>query len=309
MTTALRLLLEVGQNWRRHAGLLLTTLIVLTAGFATLLCLAVGAQNIARVLTLWGESNQISVFFADDVTTDKISAVAKWLGDSESFSKTEIVDTEKAVAAFRKQIEKTAPDLVNDPDLAKFVPTSVQATLAPGVPTGRQLQALQGAERALSQFAGVSSVSYGQDWIREYADAVHGVQSLGFILGGMALVAATLIMGHTVSRSVQNRRQEVAVLELVGATSAYIRAPFLTEGAVLGFASTLLGLVIVRGLFSIVQTAMQTNPSFASVAAVMEFLSPLGCAIALVAGTGLGALSAWLSVRQINSGWAASETN
>ncbi|MGY5765982.1 permease-like cell division protein FtsX [Brachybacterium sp. DNPG3] len=63
-------------------------------------------------------------------------------------------------------------------------------------------------------------------------------------LAVLMLVAAALLVATTIRMSVANRRREIAIMRLVGASNVFIRAPFLLEGAV----AAILGGLIASGM-------------------------------------------------------------
>ena len=101
------------------------------------------------------------------------------------------------------------------------------------------------------------------------------------------------------------RREEIEVLELVGATSHFIRTPFLLEGVVLGLIASLCSLALSYGMHSLLLHWLAGKWSFWL---ALQSLTPLPgwqVAVNLVSGVAFGALGAWNCVRRLNTGWSA----
>ena len=107
--------------------------------------------------------------------------------------------------------------------------------------------------------------------------------------------------------SVAMRREEIEVLELVGATRSYIRTPFILEGAFMGLVSSALALGFSYVVFHYIELFVKNNfdPKFL----YFNFtnLNWTLSTLIVLSGILIGALGAGLSVSKVNSGWAATE--
>ncbi len=123
--------------------------------------------------------------------------------------------------------------------------------------------------------------------------------SLAFVLLGAGVM---LVIGNTIRLDVQNRRSEIEVMKLVGATDGFARRPFLYGGIWYGLGGGLLALVLVAA------ATAALGPPVAQLAAAygsqfrLQGLSPRTGAVVLLAAGALGWLGAWLaSMRHIRS--------
>lgn len=83
-------------------------------------------------------------------------------------------------------------------------------------------------------------------------DKLHGIidfiTRFGFILAGIFMVVTVMVTFNTIRLTIYNRREEVEIMRLVGATNWYIRWPFLIEGIMYGLFATIITSVIVFAL-------------------------------------------------------------
>jgi len=126
-----------------------------------------------------------------------------------------------------------------------------------------------------------------------------------FVAGAVALlglgVAIMLIIHNAIRLTVFARRREIQIMELVGATSGFIRVPFLMEGVLYG----LVGAVVATLLLAAAYTTVLGSSSGAPVK-ILPLLMPLGpvevlwpCALVLVlAGLIFGLLGSWISLNR-----------
>src|SRR5690606_32521079 len=101
---------------------------------------------------------------------------------------------------------------------------------------------LAGTLRALPE---ASLVQHDAEWRQRLDDWLRFGARLVLVLGALLGLGALLVVGNTVRLDIQARREEIGVLQLLGATDGFIRRPFLYLGAWYGLASGALALVVL----------------------------------------------------------------
>ena len=152
---------------------------------------------------------------------------------------------------------------------------------------------------------GVDGVSYGQDWVENYATVVRSFRASSLLLLFVLFAGGMLIVSNSIKNSLSQRREEIEIMELVGATSAEIRTPFVFEGVIIGFISAVIAIVITYFVYLSQSGLIQKELGFLGLASGLQFISMGKIILMLWGGAILGALSAFLTVRKINTGWAA----
>ncbi|MCU0306356.1 MAG: permease-like cell division protein FtsX [Thermoleophilia bacterium] len=125
------------------------------------------------------------------------------------------------------------------------------------------------------------------------------VQWAGFILIGILLVAAILLIGNTIRLSVFARRREVEVMKLVGATNWFIRWPFMIEGVICG----LVGAVLSVGLLWALKVGVVDSwIASADTALTRDEATTIGflwlSLLLIAAGAAVGAIGSGLTLRR-----------
>ena len=118
-----------------------------------------------------------------------------------------------------------------------------------------------------------------QAWLGFGARAV---QVLAALLG----LGALLVVGNTVRLDIQSRREEIGVLQLLGASDGFVRRPFLYLGAWYGLAAGALALGILTVAWLALQAPLATLAARYGSPFVLHGLDPLA-AVAVLAGAGL----------------------
>jgi cell division transport system permease protein len=301
-----RFLAHIAKSFRSHFKLQAATFTVLIAGFSVVAGVLTASDNLQRILTLWGDSMQMSVYFSENATERDISSVQSFIEMKGKFTTPKWVSKQEALESFQAQIASYAPDLLKDPELVKFIPSSLQLGVDKSVELSAHLPLLQETAAALKVFPGVDDVSFGQDWVKNCASFLQAMQVSGGAFVAILLSCAVFVMLNSISTSIHQRRAEIEVLELIGATPRYIRLPYVVEGALMGAVCSLMALTITAVGTHTLRDYLAQHVSFLQMAEHLKVLSPQTSFVFFVAGTSLGAFSAWLCVRKINTGWAAS---
>jgi cell division transport system permease protein len=295
------------RSWRDHAFLQTATLVVLTGTFSVISLFFFLQSNMTRLLSQWGEGVDVAVYLKDSLGTNEQSNIEKFLTEAGLFKKIQFISKDSAAIQFQKQMGHYSPDLLNDPDFGNPLPASFEAHLNENVGGKGQYEKLVEISRVIAALPGVEDVSYGQGWVENYASTIRVFNRTSWIFIIILLIGSLLVVGNTITNLINDRREEIEVYELVGATPAMVRWPFIIEGAILGLLAAAISLGLCYGFFIWQNLAFSTDLNFLGLAGKISFL-PMGqSAIVLGMGAWFGAFGAFLSVRQIATGWAAAE--
>lgn len=156
---------------------------------------------------------------------------------------------------------------------------------------------VEGVAAALQKLAGVEKVVYQRDTVRRLYRLTAALRALGLFLGVLVGLATLLIVSNTIRISVFARRREIAIMKLVGATDAFVRWPFVLEGALLGLLGALVASAVAwAGYLWLVGQVAVTLP-FIPMLPPHPFLWHLARALVLL-GAAMGAAGSVVSVRR-----------
>jgi len=225
--------------WRGRRSTMLSTLTISAALFVLAVFL-VATANLERLVERWGAAAELSVYLRDDATPGDRAAAESALRSDRSVSAVEYVSKDDALVRFRRDF----------PDLAS-------ATLgAPGNPFPASLEArmtdagrgagVEDLVARVGRMAGVADVRYDRDWLERLAAVAAFVRWAGVLLAGVLVLAAALTVSNVVRLALVARRDEIEIMELVGAPVAFIRGPFIVEGILQGAIGAVTALAAVR---------------------------------------------------------------
>jgi cell division transport system permease protein len=97
----------------------------------------------------------------------------------------------------------------------------------------------------LATAAGVQTVQIDTDWVKRLATLLDIMRRLVQLTGGLLGLGVMLVIGNTIRLDILNRRAEIEVMKLVGATDGFARRPFLYSGVWYGLGGGVLALILV----------------------------------------------------------------
>ena len=126
------------------------------------------------------------------------------------------------------------------------LPASYEVRLKTGPASEAGVEAL-GAK--LRDTSGVADVRYDRQWLGRLMSAILVIRGVGLAIGAVLTVAAALTVASVVRLALHARREEIEIMQLVGAPSAYIRGPFVMEGVIQGGVGALAALAALAAAF------------------------------------------------------------
>lgn len=142
----------------------------------------------------------------------------------------------------------------------------------------------------IESMEGVDQVQFDYVWLQRLRALLAVVDQVSLVLALLLGVGVVLILGNTIRLEIENRREEVAVVKLVGGTNAYVQRPLLYTGVWFG----LLGALVAWFLTNLFAWAMSA-PLDALGQLYLRDLTLTGLdSLDLLALLGLGVLLGWL---------------
>lgn len=268
--------------WRgRQAGVLSTATIALA--LFVLGAFLVVTANLEQLSEQWSRSAEMSVYLKDEVTGAERSAIEQLLAPGPAVAAREYVSKAEALARFRRTFGDLSPaiDGLGDNPL----PASFELRL-PGDPAAHA--GIDALAARLRQTPGVADVRYDRQWLDRLLAAVTIVRGIGLLLGAVLTIAAALTVANVVRLALFARRDEVDIMQLVGAPQAYIRGPFVMEGVLQGGIGALVALGALGAGFFLVRARYLAPLASAVNLTSIRFLPAELCLILVVGGMLVG---------------------
>jgi cell division transport system permease protein len=237
----------------RHAQTLVGSLgRMVNQPFATLMTMGVVAVALALPLLLnlflmnvrtatgnWNDAFDLSVYVDKGASAVRVQSLAKQLRQREDVAAVRVITADQALAEFRDNsgFGKALDALTDNPLPNTLV---VTPTLVASTPQGTD--SLKGTIAAM---ADVQAVQLDTDWVKRLHAMLDILRRVVLLTGGLLGAGVVLIVGNTIRLDILNRRAEIEVMKLVGATDGFARRPFLYSGVWYGLGGGLLALILV----------------------------------------------------------------
>ena len=259
------------------------TVAVMGLALALPLGLSIVMDNLRHFAGSVQQSREIGVFLKMDVDATAAAKLADTLRARGDIATVELRTPEQGLEQFRQdsQLGEALDALGGNPLPALLLVT----------PQGDDDAALAAALEAMPE---AELVQHDAVWRQRLESWLRFGQRVVQVLSVLLGLGALLVVGNTVRLDIQSRREEIGVLQLLGASDGFIRRPFVYLGAWYGLAAGALAL----GLLTLAALALR-DPlaalarSYGSPFA-LSGLDSLGAALVVLAATIVGWLGAWL---------------
>lgn len=272
---------SLGRALRRPWATLLT-IGVMAVALALPLGLALALGNLQHFAGSVEQSREIDLFLKPDTEVARAQVIAAELRSRADVAAVLVRTPEEGLAEFRARsgLGDALGALEENP-----LPSLLIVTPREDAPT--LVDALQGLPET-------GLVQHDEAWRARLQGWLGFGQRLAWVLAVLFGLGALLVVGNTVRLDIQSRREEIGVLQLLGATDGFIRRPFIYLGAWYGLAAGLLALGLLLGSAHALREPLQALASSYGSSFMLGGLDAARGAGFLFASTVVGWLGAWL---------------
>lgn len=188
----------------------------------TFLILAAGSQ---ATLRYFESKPQVIAFFQEGTTQLDVSALENALNAEDRVTKTKYVSKEEALEIYRERNK-------NDPTLLELVTANIlPASLEISTKTPQDLQPIA---EILRREPAISEVIVPEDVVATLTSVTRIIRIVGIATVGLLMIFATLVILMIIGFKIRIKRVEIETMRLLGASSNFIRNPFILEGIFYG---------------------------------------------------------------------------
>ncbi|MCW8888304.1 MAG: permease-like cell division protein FtsX [Gammaproteobacteria bacterium] len=247
-------------------------------------------NNAQEVLQGWSSATQISLFLTHKTSERQAKKVASILRKMPEIAAVEYISKESALEEFSKHsgFGEALDALEHNPLPAVLLITPEISQEQPD-----QIAAL------LDKLAKRSEVDIAQldmEWVeRLFALMAIGERGV-LILSGLLAIAVLLVVGNTIRLAIQNRRDEIIIIKLIGATDSFIRRPFLYTGFWYGLLGGLIALMLVEISLTLIATPVRDVALLYRSTFELQGIDSQTLAALLGVGSFLGYFGSWIAV-------------
>ena len=245
--------------------------------------------NLNEMIVELEQENEMLVYIDETYSEAEAKSVGSQINQIANVHNAQFVSREQAVENFVDEME--------DEDLfAGLDPSTFRDRF---VITLEDNSKMRETEAAIRSIEGVADVSVHYE-IQEGFQTVQRILNIAsVIIIAVLLVVSMLIISNTVKLAMYDRKEEIAIMKMVGATNGFIRWPFVVEGFILGILASAIAFFLEWGLYNLLQTQISAVDSLDLITVVpfVEVIEIVAIGYAVV-GFLVGVFGSLLSIRK-----------
>ncbi len=284
----------------RNGFISLAAILIMTITLFVVAALLISSAALTSVLNTLTNEVDVTVYFTPDATQDQVTQIQQQLAALPEVASTTYISHDQALAAFQA---RHANDQLIMQALQELGGNPLGAAIEVRAKQTSQYETIaQYLESQQSSSAGsaIDNVNYDQNQvaISRLTNVIDTSAKLGLAVGIILALASLLITFNTIRLAIYTARDEIGVMNIVGASRWYVRGPFIVSGILYGVASALIVLLL---LFPITLYFGPSSEAFFGTFNVSTYFIDhfvLFFFVILGYGIALGALSSYLAVRR-----------
>jgi len=218
------------------ASLMIILVIAVTLALPASINLVV--KNARTVSGSWDNALDFAVFLEQTVTVGEAETLGRLIGQRADVETVQFISADDALAEFKRQsgFGEALDQLPANP-----LPHTLVVRPGPGN-TSASLVLLQ---EEIGNLPETDHVQIDTEWVQRFHAILDIVRQAIVIGAALLAIAIVVIIGNTIRLDIENRRNEIEVTKLIGATNAFVRRPFLWTGFWYGLFGGLMALALV----------------------------------------------------------------
>jgi cell division transport system permease protein len=286
------------KNMRRNLFPNVTTVGVIAISVLIFSAFSLIAFNLASFLKIWEDKIEVIGYLKRKTPAGEVEALLDKIRQMDGVDSVKYVSPSDAMAFMETHLggQKNLLEGIQP----TVLPPSLEVQLKKEYRNSAKIGEVVSQLRLFPQ---VEEIQYGQEWVEMFSSLVHVFRLTQWVLGGLLLLAMAFIISNTLQLTISSRREEIEIMQLVGASPSFIQVPFYIEGMIQGLLGAGLALFFLFLLQKIVLLYLPFSIRDWFARIPILFL-PLKTLIGiLVGGMVLGFLGSFMaSVRFLRSG-------
>ncbi len=279
---------SLGELWRSPVWTLVT-IAVLGISMTLPATLHVLVKNLQQVSSSYDQSFEISLFLKNDVTETDIATLVTLLQGDKDVAKVRLIDKTAAMAEFKQES--------GFGEAISFLDQNPLPDVLLVTPAQSQPAAAEALLNKLQKERFVELAKLDISWLERLAAIMSLVQQVVYTIAALLLCGALLVIGNTIRLLIMDKKAEIEVMKLVGATDSFIQRPFLYTGIWLGIFGGFLAFLVIELMLYWLRGAIANVTQLYQSGFVLNVLTLQEFGLLMLIAVSLGLVGSYLAVR------------
>lgn len=226
----------ISETFRREKVLSVVNILITTITFLIMAIFLTLVFITQSTLTYLEQQTQVTAFFKDDFTEDKIKSLQRKLEADPRVFSVEYVSKEKALEIFT-ELNKDEPMFLQSAS-AKILPASINVK-------ARDMENLPVLAGELAKLEGVEGVKFFKDVVESFQSIASVIYIVGFVLSAIFVFISYSTVVLLLRSYISRKGTELSILKLVGASDEYVKKPIVAQGVFFSTFSAILASLII----------------------------------------------------------------
>ena len=267
------------------AAIVVTVACLLIVGSFSIL-----VYNVNIIVEELDKSNEVLVYIDEALLEEEAHSVGTLINEIENVYQSDFVKREQALESF-------IADHDNDPAFKGVRAEDLRHRFVVKLADNSKMEQ---TVKEIRKIDGVAHINAPYELAKGFTTARNVLQIVSVGIISVLLLVSLLIISNTVKLSMYDRKDEIAIMKMVGATNGFIRLPFMVEGFVLGMVGAGAAFGLEWLLYDLLLSKIEAMDTFAQLFQLVPFKELLLPMLATFGATGLfvGVVGSWTSIRK-----------
>ena len=274
---------------RRSPFQSLIAILIVTISFFSISAFLIISQGMSSVLKYVETKPEISLYLNDGLDKEKVESIHQRLKEYPEIREIKFISKEEALNIY-KDLNKDNP-MLTEMVSASILPASFEVSV-------NDPKTLDMIFKDFSQESNISDIIYQKDLIENLLVWTKNIRNIGFFVAISLAVISFLVIFVIIGMKITNRKEEIKISRLLGASKFYVKKPFIYEGIFYGLIGSLIGSLVA--LLIALNVASPLNSYFSPIIFIStEFNFYFLIMISqILLGTMIGFLSSFIGVKR-----------
>ena len=199
------------------------------------------ALNVSSIIKDLENNNQILAYVDENLTEDQAKALQSQIEAVPNVRSATFVSRDEAMSSFEKQYSSSLFQGMDSSILRDRYVVYLENN-----------DQIEQTQQNLLGVSGVAKVNAHVEISKGFITVRNIVAIVSLLLVTILFIISLFIMSNTIKLATFERREEIAIMKMVGATSSFIRWPFVIEGLILGLMGALIAFILQWGIYALV---------------------------------------------------------